>query len=317
MRVAVIGLGSIAQRAYLPVLSALEGIDLVLCSRDEDRLSQVAARYRIRERTRQLTDLSSMRIDAAFVHAATEAHEDIVGFLLRQSIPVYVDKPIAYTLEASSRLVELSESTRTLLMVGFNRRYAPMYRQLTDQPQRRLVFMQKNRRTSLDTPRRVVFDDFIHVVDTLRFLAPGPIRDVRTDGYVLEGKFHHVLVQLSGAGFQLVGSMNRDSGAAEEVLEVMSPNNKWIVRNLIETSHWHAGTECVRRFDDWETVLHRRGFPQIISQFLDSVTAGHTGSTLAQDALQTHAVCEQVVCALEANGAAATSRASAVVGARQ
>lgn len=299
MRVAVIGLGSIAQRAYLPVLTALENIDIVLCSRDSDRLSQLAARYRIRELTNHFTDLSSMQLDAAFVHAATEAHEDIVSFLLTQGIPVYVDKPLAYTLEASSRLVDLSESTRTFLMVGFNRRHAPMYRQLADQPQRQMVLMQKNRRFSPDTPRHVVFDDFVHVVDTLRFLAPGPIRDVRADGHVRDGKLHHVLVQLSGAGFQLVGSMNRDSGANEEVLEVMSPNNKWTVRNLVETSHWHSGTECVRRFDDWESVLHRRGFPQIISQFLDHVTAGVAGSTLAQDALQTHAFCEQIVSALE------------------
>lgn len=298
MRVAVIGLGSIAQRAYLPVLCALEGIDVVLCSRHSERLSQLAARYRIRELTTHLTDLGSMRLDAAFVHVATEAHEDVVSFLLQQSIPVYVDKPIAYTLEASRRLVNLSEATRSLLMVGFNRRYAPMYRQLVDQPQRRIVLMQKNRRFSPDTPRRVVFDDFVHVVDTLRYLAPGTVRDVKADGYVLEGKLHHVLVQLSGEGFQLVGSMNRDSGAPEEVLEVMSPNNKWVVRNMVETSHSHAGTECVRRFDDWESVLHRRGFPQIISQFLEHVAAGYTGAELAHDALHTHALCEQIVSTL-------------------
>src|SRR3569833_281373 len=165
MRVAVIGLGSIAQRAYLPVLTALEGIDLVLCSRHSETLSRLSGRYRIREFTNHLTDLSSMRLDAAFVHAATEAHEDIVSFLLRQRIPVYVDKPIAYTVEACNRLVNLSESTGTLLMVGFNRRHAPMYRQLADEPRRRMVLMQKNRRFSPDTPRHVVFDDFIHVVD--------------------------------------------------------------------------------------------------------------------------------------------------------
>lgn len=296
---AVIGLGSIAQRAYLPVLTALEGVDLVLCSRDSDRLSQLGARYRVRELTQHLTDLTSMRIDAALVHAATEAHEDIVGFLLKQRIPVYVDKPLAYTLEASTRLVELCESHRCLLMVGFNRRHALMYRQLADQPQRRLILMQKHRRFSPNPARHVVFDDFVHVVDTLRFLAPGPINDVRTEGLVREGKLHHVLVQLNGDGFQLVGSMNRDSGAAEEVLEVMSPANKWLVRNMVETTHWHAGTECVSRFDDWETVLQRRGFPQIIRQFLDHVTAGYTESTLARDALQTHALCEQIVGALE------------------
>ncbi len=300
MRIAVIGLGSIAQRAYLPILTALQDIELVLCSRDRERLSQLAARYRIRESTASCTDLGSMRIDAAFVHAATEAHEDIVSFLLQQGIHVYVDKPLAYTLEAASRLVALSESARRFLMVGFNRRYAPMYRSLADQPARRVVFFQKNRRASPDVPRRVIFDDFVHVVDTLRFLSPGPVRDVRVDGYVHGGKLHHVLLQLGGAGFQLVGSMNRDSGAAEEVLEVMAPDNKWTVRGVVETTHWQAGTESVTRFDDWDSVLQRRGFPQIVSQFLQCVRGGHNGSAVAQDALQTHALCEHIVQALEA-----------------
>ena len=45
MRIAVVGLGSIAQRAYLPILAALENVELVLCSRNREQLSQLAARY--------------------------------------------------------------------------------------------------------------------------------------------------------------------------------------------------------------------------------------------------------------------------------
>ena len=298
MRIAVIGLGSIAQRAYLPILTAREDVELVLCSRNRERLSELAARYRIREAVASLTDLSSMQIDAAFVHAATEAHEEIVTFLLQREIPVYVDKPLAYTLDASRRLVALSESTQSFLMVGFNRRYAPMYRSLADQPGRRVVLFQKNRCGSPDVPRRVIFDDFVHVVDTLRFLSPGPVSDIKVSGHIDAGKLHHVLLQLGGPGFDLVGSMNRDSGAAEEVLEVMCPDNKWTVRGVTETTHWHKGIERVTRFDDWDSVLHRRGFPQIISRFLECVREGHNGSALAQDALQTHALCERIVTAL-------------------
>ena len=160
MRVAVVGLGSIAQRAYLPILAALETVELVLCSRNRESLSQLAARYRVRESTTRITDLSSMRIDAAFVHAATEAHEDIVSFLLQRGLHVYVDKPLAYTLDAASRLVTLSESTRRVLMVGFNRRYAPMYRPLADQPERRVVLFQKNRRATDRAPLGLNDTDF-------------------------------------------------------------------------------------------------------------------------------------------------------------
>src|SRR5207237_4996578 len=98
-----------------------------------------------------------------------EAHEDIVSFLLQQGMHVYVDKPLAYTLDAARRLVTLSELTRRFLMVGFNRRYAPMYRSLSNQPERRVVLFQKNRRASSDFPCRMILDDLDYGVVPLRF----------------------------------------------------------------------------------------------------------------------------------------------------
>ena len=81
-----------------------------------------------------------------------------------------VDKPLAATSRRPA-LVELAEARDRSLAVGFNRRYAPPYAALADLP-RTVVLMQKNRVGQPDAPRRLVFDDFIHVVDTLRFLLP-------------------------------------------------------------------------------------------------------------------------------------------------
>ncbi len=36
MKIAMIGLGSIARKAYLPVLSAVDGAELVFCTRDPE-----------------------------------------------------------------------------------------------------------------------------------------------------------------------------------------------------------------------------------------------------------------------------------------
>lgn len=38
MRIAIVGLGSIAQRAYLPTLRRLSDVELILCRRDRARL---------------------------------------------------------------------------------------------------------------------------------------------------------------------------------------------------------------------------------------------------------------------------------------
>lgn len=303
MRIAIIGLGSIAQRAYLPTITALSDVELILCSRDRARVERIAAQYRISAYTTDVAELASMQVDAAFVHVATEAHSRVVSALLEQGIDVYVDKPLAYTLDASQRLASLAKSTGRLLMVGFNRRYAPMYRTLADQPDRRLVIMQKNRRALPEVARQFVFDDFIHVVDTLRFLAPGPVEAIEVSGRIQAGRLYHVLLQLTGAGFGLVGIMNRDSGANEETLEVMSAGHKWRVHGLNATTQLSGGVEQVSRFNDWDSVLWRRGFPQAIQHFLDCCRTRSRAAAELEDALATHAVCERIVTKLEGQGA--------------
>ena len=303
MRIALVGIGDIAQKAYLPIITTLRDVEVVLCSRNAAQLERLAASYRIRQFTTDIGELASMNIDGAFVHSATESHASVVCRLLEHGTHVYVDKPLAYTLQESERMVALAEATNRLLLVGFNRRYAPMYEALANKTERRIVLMQKNRVGQPDLARRVVFDDFIHVVDTLRFLAPGRIEEVRVSGGICSGRLHHVVLQLEGAGFNLLGSMNRDSGINEETVEVMSPGNKWRVQSLSTTTHYHAGSERIVNAGDWDTVLWRRGFPQIIQHFLDCIRTNSAARQSARDSLATHALCEQIVTQLEAMGA--------------
>ncbi len=55
-------------------------------------------------------------------------------------------------------------------MVGFNRRFIPMVASLKEKGKANLILMQKNRFALPDLPRRFIVEDFIHVIDTLRFL---------------------------------------------------------------------------------------------------------------------------------------------------
>ena len=94
--------------------------------------------------------------------------------------------------------------------------------------------MQKNRIGLPEEPRTLVLDDFIHVVDTLRYLVPGPIDDVSVRARVEDGLLHHVVLQLAGDGFTAIGVMNRLSGSTEEILEVSGQDTKRQVVNLAE-----------------------------------------------------------------------------------
>ncbi|OII63087.1 oxidoreductase [Streptomyces sp. CC53] len=294
MKVACIGLGDIAQKAYLPVLTTRPDVELHLQTRTPATLARVADAHHV-PADRRHTDLDGLLaagpLDAAFVHAPTDVHPGIVTRLLDAGVPTYVDKPLAYELADSRRLVDLAERRGTSLAVGFNRRYAPAYAQCADHP-RDLILMQKNRVGLPEDPRTLVLDDFIHVVDTLRFLLPGPVEHTTVRARMRDGLMHHVVLQLSGDGFTALGVMNRMSGSSEEILEVSGRDTKRQVLNLAEVVD-HKGQPTVRRRGDWVPVARQRGIEQAVLAFLDAVRAGRTLS--ARDALLTHELCERVV----------------------
>ncbi|MFI6794871.1 Gfo/Idh/MocA family protein [Streptosporangium canum] len=293
MKTAMIGLGDIAEKAYLPVLSALPGLDLHLCTRNRATLDRLGDAHRIERRFTSVDEVLDAGIEVAFVHAATSAHVKIVEPLLRAGVHVYLDKPIAYTLAESERLVRLAREMERSLLVGFNRRRAPSYAALLDLP-RHLVVMQKNRRGLPEDPRTAVFDDFVHVVDTLRFLVPGEVEHTGIRTRVRDGLLEHVTLELSGDGFTAFGIMNRVSGAAEETVEVMGEDVKRRVVNLAEVIDY-AGAETLARRGDWTPVSRQRGIEQVCLEFLDAVRSGVPVG--AEDALATHAICEDIVAA--------------------
>ncbi|MBJ6647335.1 Gfo/Idh/MocA family protein [Streptomyces griseoincarnatus] len=297
MKVGCIGLGDIAQKAYLPVLAVQPGVELHLQTRTSATLERVGDSLHLpaAQRHAGLDALIAAGLDAAFVHAPTDVHPQIVTRLLEAGVPTYVDKPLAYELADSERLVALAEERGVSLAVGFNRRHAPGYAQCADHP-RELILMQKNRVGLPEEPRRMILDDFIHVVDTLRFLVPGQVDDVTVRARAEDGLLHHVVLQLAGDGFTALGVMNRLSGSTEEILEVSGQDSKRQVVNLAEVID-HKGQPTVRRRGDWVPVSRQRGIEQAALAFLDAVRAGKTLS--ARDALASHELCERVVRAVD------------------
>lgn len=302
IRIGVMGLGDIANKAYLPILASTENIEVVLCTRDRNKLKQLSEKYRISETVETIEELLASGIHAAFVHTSTSSHAAIVEQLILNGIHVYVDKPISYHYEESKRIVELAEKAGVILMVGFNRRFAPMYRDLKNKAGR-WIQLQKHRISQPDLARRFIFDDFIHVVDSIRYLAPGEIKETHITCYVQDGLLYQVMLHLTGEGFSCTGVMNRDSGSNEESLAYINSGNKWVVDGLNTTTHFVNGEEHRHQFNDWTPVLSRRGFQQVIDHFLDCVTGKATPDMTSRDSLESHRICHMIVEHAEQQGA--------------
>ncbi|MDR7078295.1 virulence factor [Neobacillus niacini] len=295
LKLGIIGLGDIAKKAYLPVVSKLADVEFHIFTRSTTVLTEISNQYRFPHIHSSLTSIIESGIKGAFVHSSTGSHEQIVRELLENGIHVYVDKPITYHLETTKELVELAERKGLILMTGFNRRFAPFYRAMTEIDQPNMILLQKNRHALPSDVRTFVFDDFIHVLDTVRFLFQGEIQDVIVQGKVTNGILYHVVVQFISNSMTGIAIMNRDSGAVEEKLEVMGPNEKRVVLDLDKLTIYREQKEIVHPFNNWDSTLFKRGFEQIIAEFINAVRTDSFPSVTARDSLQTHEICERIV----------------------
>ena len=301
MRIRIIGLGDIATKAYLPVLSEKEKIELVLCTRSNETLDHLSNKYRINETVNTVDELLEKNIDAAFVTPATEAHYMITKKLLLNGINVYIDKPISMNFKETEQIVNLAKEQGKIAMTGFNRRFTPRVKELTMHGKASLIIMQKNRFNFLEYTRRFVVEDFIHVVDTLRYLMATNVVDLKVNFLKKDSMLEHLVIHLIGEGCTAIGIMNRNNGVTEEIIEYMTPQNKYVVSSLVETTHYHSKKINITKYGDWEPTLYKRGFYQIVDHFLNCIEQNKTPDPSINDSLITHEICERIVQYIDSN----------------
>ena len=301
IKVGVIGLGNIAQKAYLPVYAAIDVVEFHLYTPNQQKVAAIASKYRMNHVHASLKSLIQSGIKAAFVHSSTETHDEIVRELLTNGVHVFVDKPITDHYETSKALVELAEQEHMLLKIGFNRRFAPAIQKLKEVKKPNMVIVEKHRASQPKDIRTFIFDDFIHVVDTIRYLFPYPIDEVIVRGTKNGELLSQVTVQFISKQGIAIGIMNRESGSGEEKAEVMSANEKRTVLNLANMVISTEQTQTEVRFGDWETTLKKRGFEAMVKDFIETIANQQNAESLptARDALESHRICEDITRQLE------------------
>jgi virulence factor len=295
LRIAHIGLGDIARKAYLPLTTTHPGMVPLLCTRNEGVLEELAQQYRVKEAFTSLDALIAARPDAAMIHTATDGHLSVAKPLLNAGIPVFVDKPVSDSLAETESLFALARQQNVALFVGFNRRYAPLISSLRERPTPHHVSWQKHRVNLPGEPRAFIFDDFIHVVDSLLFLADGAPKKLQVHTRMDGEKLASLQVQWTNNGSLFSGSMNRISGCTEERVEFFAPGLNVQIEDLHGGVEYKDGQRKELEFSNWEPTLYKRGFVAMIDDWLEVVRRKSFSAAAAERDLLTHRVCEEVL----------------------
>ncbi|CAI1697538.1 Gfo/Idh/MocA family protein [Serratia proteamaculans] len=298
LRIGVVGLGGIAQKAYLPILSQAADWTLVGgFSPNQQKAQPVCDSYRMACFSR--LDSLAQQCDAVFVHSSTASHFQVIEELLRLGVHVYVDKPLAETVEQGEQLIALAEKQGKTLMVGFNRRFAPLYRQLKQQIQQPAsIRMDKHRADSVGPNglRFTLLDDYLHVVDTALWLGgdagtllSGSLR--ATDAGELIYAEHHF-----ACGETLVTtSMHRRAGSQRESVQAVTEGAVYQLNDMRQWLREDSQGVLEQPAPGWQTTLTQRGFDGAIRHFIAAVSNQTVPETAGEQAISAQRVIEKLL----------------------
>ncbi|MGF6832363.1 virulence factor [Paenarthrobacter sp. TE4293] len=304
LRVGVIGAGNIATIAQLPTLVQRDDVELAaLVSRREDP-SSLVRRWGFNAAYKTVEDmLAGQELDAVFVLTPRSEHAHAVELCLKRDVDVFCEKPLAPGTEEAEHLADLADERGRILMVDFNRRYAPVYtagREAFGEKGATFCVAQKNRPGS---EYRATFENAIHMVDLLRWYCGGEPEHVAAhaageDPWEEDGLAATIRFSTGNTGVLMAA---RTAGAWNEKLDAYGDGKTVEVRAPETISTTINGVTTSRELSaeayGWATATDTLGFSAAVHHFLDRVVDRAQPLTSGREAVRTQCLLDQILAA--------------------
>lgn len=182
LRVGVIGVGSLGFH-HARLLRDLPGAELVgIHDTNAARLVEVSEQLGVRP----FQELGALlgEVEAVVVAVPTTAHEEVACEALDRGIHVLIEKPIAPTLEAADRILEVAERRGAVVQIGHVERFNGALRACEPYLERPL-FVESHRLAPFGprgTDVAVVLDLMIHDLDLVLSLVRRPVTSIAAAG---------------------------------------------------------------------------------------------------------------------------------------
>ena len=302
-RVAIVGLGGIAQKGHLPVLRAMEDVELIYYGRHEEKVKPLAEQHRVARSTTSLEQLLEWGVNAAFILTPVPTHLELTELFLNAGVDVMLEKPAGSTSAEARQMAQLADEKKRVLMVAYNRRFAPLSikaKGLWDNRPVTLAHMQKSRsKPGYQGLYFFVNEELVHVIDLLRFLC-GEAEALHTS-YTL-GENESVLevltsLKLAGGGYATI-SASSQAGQWYEHYELNGGGstlrmNTFYNLQLIDEKSAQSWIEPYA--SQWTSNLVGRGFVGQIEHFFQCVETRQQPITNGWDSVKTQELVEDIM----------------------
>ena len=182
LKVGVFGFGHLG-KFHLNNWREIEGIELVgFFDPSDANALQVAEKYQLPryDSAAALMDV----IDIADIVAPTNFHFELCKLAIRNGKHVFVEKPLAYTMDEAREIVKLVKESNIKLQVGHVERFNPAYisvKDLTLNP----MFIEVHRLAEFNprgTEVSVILDLMIHDIDIILSIVRSEVKHISASG---------------------------------------------------------------------------------------------------------------------------------------
>jgi predicted dehydrogenase/threonine dehydrogenase-like Zn-dependent dehydrogenase len=253
--VALVGPGNYAKETLLPLLrNSTRFASRWVVSSDPLHARQVAQRYHFEKFGTALEDaLNDSGTDLVILSTPNNLHAKMAIECARAGKAVFVEKPLCITPEELEELIHVHAETNTPIIVGFNRRYAPLVSKMKSYLSRLDGPILVNYRANTDLvpagrwsqdPRigggRVIHEA-CHFFDFFNFLleSSGPrvtvtSTDINSSSVVARDNFVAVLKYPNGSVASLTYSSLGTRSMERERIEVFAQGNAFVLNDFKE-----------------------------------------------------------------------------------
>ena len=283
VRLGFIGAGNYATSMLLPHLKEISGVELASVATTK-ALSGLNAQRKFgfdTITTSVESVLDDETLDAVCIVTRHHSHASLVCQALERGLTVFVEKPLALTEEQLAQVLDTVEKTgNERIMVGFNRRFAPLFTELRERfgshrgplSARYLVNAGRLDAGSWYLNEELEGSRFAgeggHFIDTLSALVEQHPIEVHAMG---AGESVHATVRFADGSVATISYVTEGSSRfPKETLDVVGDGRNGRLDNFQRVSVWSAKGKTGRRV----LTGQDKGQRSQLDRFVDAVRAG-------------------------------------------
>ncbi|MBM3123686.1 MAG: hypothetical protein FJZ87_01285, partial [Chloroflexi bacterium] len=287
VQLGVLGAGLYANATLLPILHKGRDLELVgIASAGGVHAKLSGAKYGFKYATSSDEEILRDRgINAVAILTRHDTHADLAIRALKAGKHVFLEKPLAIDSKQLDRVVRAMKSSRTLLTVGFNRRFSPHARLLAKFLQDRVEPLHVHYRinagylppTHWTQQEKIgggrIIGEACHFVDFLTFLAGGAPTSVMAHALPDEDKYHEDNVSMTftfpeGSVGVVDYLANGDRSFPKERVEVFCGGRIAVLDDFVSLQTIENGRKKVYR------AAQDKGWKDEIAAFVQSIREG-------------------------------------------